>query len=602
MTSTAYDRLLDRLCDEGKKVRANGTKATAQCPAHDDRNPSLAVTRIEGGILVYCHAGCHIDDILASIELRKSDLYDNAHGYSYQYADGAQAHRHYDQNGRKSFHQTGHIPGAQTTLYRLDAVQAAVTAGQTVYLVEGEQDVHALETLGVVATTARGGAENIHKADLTPLHGGHVIAVVDKDAAGYKWRNKVGDMLDGKADVKFVQARVGKDAADHIAAGHWVGDFMPFVPPPTTEEEYQEAISRWLNLDEYLDGTYTPPQPSVGAARDDMVQLLYPGRWHTVVGLMTAGKTSLALWQVKAVLAEGGHVIYVHFEEPDPGGIVHRLLGLGVSKEVIRKRFHWPEDGTVPWEPGEMAREVARLEDTPMLAVLDGINAACGIHGWDVSVNASVGEYRNMFVFPLTSLGTAVLSLGHPPKASNRQGESYSYGAAGWLNDVDGVGYRMTASKTPITKGGKGSSALYVVKDRYGEVQRWGEIQTEGKDLPWWYMGQFVVHDSPTADPYGNAQTVMHLTIPAKAGEEGAQRDKYDDLGDQVTAYLQETPKHRFDTVTKLGVSLRAKGLKVPQNDLAPALERLANKGAIVWPDQVGKSRPGWLPEIDEAP
>jgi len=46
-------------------------------------------------------------------------------------------------------------------------------------------------------------------------------------------------------------------------------------------------------------------------------------------------------------------------------------------------------------------------------------------------------------------------------------------------------------------------------------------------------------------------------------------RDKYDDLGDYVIAYLQETPKHRFDTVTKLGVSLRAKGIKVPQNDLA---------------------------------
>jgi hypothetical protein len=90
-----------------------------------------------------------------------------------------------------------------------------------------------------------------------------------------------------------------------------------------------------------------------------------------------------------------------------------------------------------------------------MLAVLDGINAACGTHGWDVSVNSSVGEYRNMFVFPLTSLGTAVLSLGHPPKAANRQSESYSYGAAGWLNDVDGVGYRLTSSRTPIGKGGK---------------------------------------------------------------------------------------------------------------------------------------------------
>ena len=45
-----------------------------------------------------------------------------------------------------------------------------------------------------------------------------------------------------------------------------------------------------------------------------------------------------------------------------------------------------------------MARAVALLPDTPALAVLDGINAACGTHGWDVSVASAVGEYRNMFV------------------------------------------------------------------------------------------------------------------------------------------------------------------------------------------------------------
>ena len=109
-----------------------------------------------------------------------------------------------------------------------------------------------------------------------------------------------------------------------------------------------------------------------------------------------------------------------------------------------------------------MAAEIGRLDVPPLLAILDGTNAACGIHGWDVSINNSVGLYRAMFVHPLTKVGAAVLSLGHPPKAVNRQNESYSYGAAGWLNDVDGVGYKLTASKTPISKGAKGSSALYV--------------------------------------------------------------------------------------------------------------------------------------------
>jgi 5S rRNA maturation endonuclease (ribonuclease M5) len=592
MSAAAYERIIEKL----EKVKRNGDKARALCPAHNgDNATALAITRIEGSVLLYCHVGCQIDDILAALEMRRSDLYDDSRGYDYHYADGAIAHRSYGPDGKKRFYQSGTIAGAQTTLYHVDKVEAAKLAGIPIYMVEGENDVHALESVGAVATTNRGGAEGIGKCDLTPLYGATVIAVVDKDAAGNKWAANIADRLTDKATLSFVQAAVGKDAADHIAADKGLPDFKWYmVVPPVTPDDAPDP-GRWLDLDQYLDGTYTPPDPTVGANRDDYIRMLYPGRWHTVVGLMTAGKTSLALWHVKTVLAEGGHVIYVHFEEPDPGGIIHRLLGFGVDKEVIRKRFHWPEDPTSPWEPGEMAREVALLEDTPMLAVLDGINAACGTHGWDVSANASVGEYRKMFVFPLTSLGTAVLSLGHPPKAANRQNESYSYGAAGWLNDVDGVGFRMTASKQPITKGGKGSSALHVVKDRYGEVQRWGELQSD-KDLPWWYMGQFVVDDTKTFED----KTVAHLSIPAKAGEEGSVRDKYDDLGNKVVEYLQTAKDHRFEAVTKLGNSLRAKGVKVSQNDLAPALERLTNHGVITWPDAAGKARPGWLTETED--
>jgi 5S rRNA maturation endonuclease (ribonuclease M5) len=294
----AFERVLGKL----KKVKRSSTdknKARALCPAHDGDNPTaLAITRIEGSVLLYCHVGCHIDDILASLEMRRSDLYDDQRGYDYKYADGATAHRSYGPDGKKRFYQSGTIPGAQTTLYRADRVGMAKLAGQAVYLVEGENDVHALETLGVTATTARGGADGIGKADLTPLHGAKVIAVVDKDEAGDKWARHVNERLVTKATLSFVQAEIGKDASDHIAAGKGIADFKLYyiiIPPVTTDEEREAALSRWLYLDEYLDGSYTPPQPSVGAARDDDLQLLYPGRWHTVIGLMTAGNIVCAM-------------------------------------------------------------------------------------------------------------------------------------------------------------------------------------------------------------------------------------------------------------------------------------------------------------------
>jgi hypothetical protein len=355
---------------------------------------------------------------------------------------------------------------------------------------------------------------------------------------------------------------------------------------------------RWVNLDQFLDGTYSPPQPSVGAAREDGIQFLYPAMWHTNIALTTAGKTTFALWQVKAVLESGGHVVYVHFEEANPNGIIHRLKGLGVGTEAIRKRFHWGHVDS-PWQWGELAAQTERLEVPPQLAVLDGINAACGMHDWAVKEPESVGLYRAMFVHPLTKIGAAVLSLGHPPKATNRQSESYSYGAAGWLNDVDGVGYRMTASKTPIGKGRKGSSALHVVKDCYGEVERWGELQS-GDGMPWYYMGQFVVDDTLPEDTSGILpKTACHITVPAK-NEEGAGKDKIDNLADDIMTYLRETTG-RFETVNKLKDPLRAKGVHVTDSDVAPALLRLVDRERIEWPEVPDrKPRPGWLINIEE--
>jgi hypothetical protein len=90
----------------------------------------------------------------------------------------------------------------------------------------------------------------------------------------------------------------------------------------------------------------------VGAA----IQFLYPGMWHTLIALTTAGKTRWALWQVKGVLEWGGHVVFIHFEKANPNGIIHRLKGLGVDAETIRKRFRWGHVHA-PWRWGELTAE-----------------------------------------------------------------------------------------------------------------------------------------------------------------------------------------------------------------------------------------------------
>jgi hypothetical protein len=161
--------------------------------------------------------------------------------------------------------------------------------------------------------------------------------------------------------------------------------------------------------------------------------------------------------------------------------------------------------------------------------------------------------------------------------------------------DVDGVGYRMVASKTPISKGAKGSSALYVVKAvwRSPAVRR----------APIGQRNALVVHGAirtrrhtRRAGPVRGAppHQQIRVTKPA-ANVEGGSKDKIDTLSDQIIVHLRETTGG-FETVNKLADALRAAGVHITKADMAPALQRLANRELIEWPDVPDrKPRPGWL-------
>jgi hypothetical protein len=345
--------------------------------------------------------------------------------------------------------------------------------------------------------------------------------------------------------------------------------------------------SRWVDLRPYLEGTRVRPQPIVGGERDDGIQLLYPKRWHTNIALTGAGKTAFALWHARVILDTGGHVAYLHFEEPEPAGVIDRLIGFGVNRETLKERFHWA-DCSKRWAVGEMAYWLTQFEEPPALAILDGINAACSLHGWVHADPGAIGIYRAMFVTPLVQAGAAVLSLGHPPKARDRQNEIHGFGSTAWLDEVDGVGFRMVAAKEhPMVIGGKGYSELYVVKDRYSEVKRWGNVDTT-KDQPWYYMGAFIVDD--TAD-----LTVVRLNVPPRAGSTPKSKEAI--LAGHVVETLSKRAGHRFESMNQLKGFLAEDGYKYTATHLPVALEMLASQGVLIWREVANSrsARPGWL-------
>jgi hypothetical protein len=69
---TPVELVLERL----ERVRRHGSGWIARCPAHEDKNPSLAVSEgRDERALLKCHAGCTVDAILAALGLEMSDLF-----------------------------------------------------------------------------------------------------------------------------------------------------------------------------------------------------------------------------------------------------------------------------------------------------------------------------------------------------------------------------------------------------------------------------------------------------------------------------------------------------------------------------------------------
>ena len=293
--------LIERLLLTLSGVRQTGPNQwEAKCPAHDDRQASLAISIGEDGrVLCHCHAGCTLDEICREVGLAVGDLFPprespNGNGkprrtkgdwgditayYNYRDEQGAMLFQvcRFEKpltNGRvrKTFRQRSPKPDggwswkakdARKVLYRLPELLAS-TPETPVVIVEGEKDVERLRKLGVTATCNPGGAGKWSADYSTSLEGRRVVILPDNDRPGMDHAAYVAERLaDVAAAIKIVELPdlpPKGDVSDWLDAGGTaerlaaVIKAAPLYEPPVKPEdldplEQDREICARLGLD-----------------------------------------------------------------------------------------------------------------------------------------------------------------------------------------------------------------------------------------------------------------------------------------------------------------------------------------------------------------
>lgn len=451
------ERVVEAIEGRGLRIKDTPTGYTGQCPAHDDREPSLSInTGDDGRALLRCHAGCAVEDVVEALGLRWADLHPgegNVEGvaarsappaapsrYEYRRADGTVIGAVVRRSGKR-FHQerligvhweSGGCDELKFTPYRLPELLAAVAAGRPILCVEGERDVDTAWSHGIPATCNAGGAGKWTPAHAAHLAGAEVTVVSDQDDPGRAHAAAVAASLHNVArSVQVVAPAAGKDWTDHVAAGYGVAQLREVDP------RGRRAHVTWASEIE--------PEP-VDWAWEDNGEGRIPSRSLCLAaGREGTGKSTFGAWMTARVTrgelpgsfyGTPRRVLYVAVEDSWKHTIVPRLMAAGADLSMVGRFDVITDKGaedtlSLPHDNALFEAEINR--HAVALVVIDPLMSAIG---------ASIDTHRERDVRtaldPLSRLaertGIVLVGIAHFNKSSGTDVANLITGSGAFKN------------------------------------------------------------------------------------------------------------------------------------------------------------------------
>lgn len=288
----------------------------------------------------------------------------------------------------------------EPVLYRLPAVLTAAKRNAVVYVVEGEKDVHSLESIGLVGTCSPGGAgkwkPSLH---VPPLIGCNVVVIADNDRPGQDHAEQVArSLVKVASSVRVIDlpgVPIKGDVTDWLRLGGTAGAL----------EDLASQAPEWTPTDHNVATEPLLPgsKPTIGIRLVDVererIEWIWPGRLprgklvvldgdpgvgkSTLVADIAARLTGARQWPDGTECGEAGVVAYVTVED-DPGDTIRPRMeeaGADLRRVVVVPTI---DDGSGP-RPPVLTHDVERLmsvfdelPDGPRLLVVDPLMGHLG--------------------------------------------------------------------------------------------------------------------------------------------------------------------------------------------------------------------------------
>lgn len=234
------------------------------------------------------------------------------------------------------------------------------------------------------------------------------------------------------------------------------------------EEQAAGQVSSWdpVNLAAVLAGEGEEATPAI-LRRSDGQLLLYRARIHALNAEPEAGKGWLSLRACLEVVEQGGHALYIDFED-DAVTAVNRLMAMGADTDQLLERFHYvrPEE---PVDVGATARVRGALAAWPVeLCVIDSVGEGMALSGLDEKDGAEFRRFVAALAKVAQRAGASVVLIDHLTKDPEKRG-GYAIGTQAKKAALD-VALEVQVVR-PFGRDRDGVAKIWVRKDRHGHLR-----------------------------------------------------------------------------------------------------------------------------------